>query len=161
MPRRRSAAVTIAYIQVDEALKDGVDEYQSITDARAELVELLAEVQQAHTRLHLTQARVEQNVQKLTELKADAAEFSRLKELSAELPATHPEGAQGLAELDGYAVNSQRNGASVPAPFQSVPSYTPRRAKGLQSSLDLEPGLKNFWCAYSPRLSVVLAVAAF
>lgn len=134
---------------MDEALKEGGDEYQSITDARAELVELLAQVEDAHTRLHLTQARVEQNVQKLTELKAEAAEFSRLKEMSTQLPTCSDQAAlsaDGLAELDGSAVNSQRGAGPLPGPSQTKsPNDSGKRSKGLQSSMNLESGLRNFW----------------
>jgi chlorophyllide a oxygenase len=151
------------FTQVDEALKEGGDEYQSITDARAELVELLAKVEEAHKRLHLTQARVEQNVQKLTELKAEAAEFSRLREISsAQLPTSHPDGAAVLGaknspRLEESTVCSQRGSTAVQAlngPTQG--NDGPRRAKGLQSSLNLEPGLRNFWYASTliPGLSM-------
>jgi chlorophyllide a oxygenase len=157
LPTLHSAATTIPQTQVEEALKEGGDEYQSITDARAELVELLEQVEVAHKRLHLTQARIEQNVQKLTELKAEAAEFSRLRAASAaQLPTSHPDGAavlgaESLARLDSSSLSSQRGRASVVAPNGSIPSRDePQRAKGLQSSLNLEPGLRNFWYAYVP-----------
>ena len=151
---------------MDEALKEGGDEYRSIKDARTELVELLEQVEEAHKRLHLTQARVQQNVEKLTELKAEAAEFSRLKELSAEeLPVAHPDstdmlGAQSIAELDGAAVSPRRNGAVAPAPGQAGNGQR-KRSKGLQSSLDLEAGLRNFWCDFLPRTSSVVVCMCF
>lgn len=139
-------ALTKRLMQVNEALKEGGDEYQSITDARAELVELLAQVEEAHERLHLTQARVEQNVQKLTELKAEAAEFARLKELKPELPASHPElVAASVPEAVTSAASTQTVGAELAAPSAAAPKQGRQGARGLQSSLNLEPGLRNFW----------------
>jgi chlorophyllide a oxygenase len=154
---RRTAAKTIWISQVDEALRDGVSEYQSISEARSELLRLQEEIEVAHKRLHVTQARVEQNVQKMSELKAEAAEFERLKGLtisSAQLASTHPEAAEHIAPV-GLSASSaapqtrriaprQRDGAypqaAAPVRAQS------KKARGLQSSLNLEPGLRNFWC---------------
>lgn len=44
-------------LQVEAALEDGSNEFRSIDETKEELMRLQAEVQDAHQRLHVTQAR--------------------------------------------------------------------------------------------------------
>ena len=113
-------------MQVEAALADGRTEFQSITDTKSELLQLQAEVQRAHERLHVTQARVDQNVKRLTELKAEAANITRLNNLSAQelteaaQHSTHPE----VAELRDRRISGDEAdaGASLAAQFAEVSS---------------------------------------
>ena len=151
-------------------LEDGRGEFQSITEARSELLELKEQVQDAQHRLSTTQDRVDQTVSKLTELKKEAAEMSRLNELSSQQMAEaarssrHPEAAEILRMDDVSHFTSAFPETATPVAPVSVPTRTsPRPAalqqtapavagaqckpasKGLESTMTLEPGLKNFW----------------
>lgn len=172
---RKDAALTLdslerAMSEAEKALDDGRSEVQSITEARAELLALKAEVQEAQTRLSSTQGRLDETVTKLTELKKEAADMARLNQLSSKQLAeaarlsTHPEAAEALrveAAAEAAVVSSVTPvlPPSVSSPTPSAkelqktatpgtgrPLTTPP-AKGMESSMSLEPGLKNFWYA--------------
>jgi chlorophyllide a oxygenase len=162
-------------VQVESALEDGRDEYQSIATTKAELVALQEEVELAGQRLRLTRARVDQNVKRLTELKAEAAKIERMNVISAEAMASfahsssHPEAHShgqnrpflpALSPATGVASGSQasamewstegsaRGSSTGVAVLQhSTPPRVSKKSRGLGSTLNLEPGLRNFWCA--------------
>jgi hypothetical protein len=127
-------------------------------EARADLLKLQEEVEEAHRRLHLTQARVEQNVKMLTELKAEAAHISRINNLSAQDVAaaaklsSHPEAAEVLAR-PLVASQASKTPAMAATATAVVPVTSPatvklrKSSRGLSSSLSLEPGLRDFWSA--------------
>ena len=160
--------------QVESALEDGRGEFQSIADTKAELLELQAEVEEAHKRLHVTQARVEQNVKRLTDLKAEAAEISRINQMSADevtaaaATSSHPEMVEargGAASSSGAAASTstsltvaaevggagaargQGGGGGTALAERPRESRVSKKSRGLASTMNLEKGLRNFWCA--------------
>ncbi len=59
-------------VQVEEALTEEARERTAVGDLREQLQVLQRQVQEAQERLRLTQARVEQNLNRVNELKAEA-----------------------------------------------------------------------------------------
>lgn len=59
-------------LQVEEALSEEARERTAVGDLKEQLQQLQQQVQEAQERLKLTQARVEQNLQRVNELKAEA-----------------------------------------------------------------------------------------
>lgn len=135
-------------------------------------------MQEAQTRLSATQGRLDETVTKLTELKQEAADMARLNQMSLKQLAaaarlsTHPEAAEVLrvesaagAAAAGFvtpvlppsdpaptpSAEPLRNTAAPPAPGR--PHNPP--AKGMESSMSLEPGLKNFWYVHKCSLCLV------
>lgn len=154
------------HVQAEKALDDGRSEVQSIADARSELMALKVEVHDAQTRLSSTQGRLDETVTKLTELKKEAADMARLNQLSSKELAdaarlsSHPEAAEVLrveaaaaaavtsaTPLMPVSVSSPAPPAEAVQQTARVPGAAKPVSKGLESSLCLEPGLKNFWCA--------------
>ena len=135
-----------------------------MADLQYQLVDLQAEVNAAHEQLHLTQARVNQNVQRVAELKSEAAqmELSRhLTQTDTNIPAqaqtspqqdtrymervsSHSTASTSTATRTQAASHtSQPSAAARSAPMQRGKATA--RQRGLQSSLEIEEGLKNFW----------------
>ena len=150
------------FLQAEKALDDGRSETRSISDARAELLALKAEVQEAQARLSSTQVRLDETVTQLTKMKKEAVKMAELNVLSSKQLAdaarlsTHPEAAELLrleAATSAAAITSVSPSGPAAVPEQAVSRdpVSPKQrkslppAKGLESSLSLEPGLKNFW----------------
>ena len=120
-------------MQVEDALSDESRERRSLADLKAQLTELQGELQSAHDRMHQTQARVEMNVRRIEELRREAAALEQQRRL-----------AQQQMAADRAATAT----AEAPAPAAARPSSgsaSRKRSKGLESSLNLEPQLKEFW----------------
>ena len=82
---RQEALCTLSAIEeanrkVDELLSEDSRESQSVGSLKHQLLELQGEVAQAHQRLHATRARVEQNLRRINELKAEASKLERLQQ---------------------------------------------------------------------------------
>lgn len=138
---------------------------------------LKAEVHVAQTRLSSTQGRLDETVTKLTELKKEAANMAKLNQLSSKQLAdaarlsTHPEAAEVL-QVDAAAATSANPvmpvSVSSPAPnaetvWQAArfPGTGKPTSKGLNSSLTLEPGLKNFWCVSCDHVCLCACFCSF
>lgn len=146
---KQDAAATLAVIEeasrkVEEALSEEARERSSVSTLKEQLVELQKEVDEASQRLNLTQARVEQNLQRVDELKAEAAALERLKTLSTP-PSVKPDSP--LQTI----VSSSPGPVPKPKPAKGGRSI---RDRGLQSSLEMEDALRNYW--YPAEFSTVL-----
>lgn len=125
---RQDAAATLALIEeasekVEAALSEETREKTSIASLNEQLVALQEQINSASEKLNITQARVEQNLTRVNELKAEAAALERSRSTPV---------SSGSAPVQGATANKK---------------YGRRSAKdrGLQSSLDFEDGLRNFW----------------
>lgn len=128
-----------------------------------QLVDLQAEVNAAHKQLHLTQARVEQNVQRVAELKSEAVQLEHMRQLSepaSAAPSASSQQSQNSERVLAHQSASTSASTAIPSPVASSTSSTTTavrppapqqrakmtaRQRGLQSSLEMEEGLKNFW----------------
>ena len=78
-----AAADTGEPLQVTHLLSEESREHASVAALTSQLVELQAEVQTAHERLHQTQARVEHNLERVSALEAEAASLEKMRQQSA------------------------------------------------------------------------------
>ena len=151
-------------MQVQQLLSEETQERTSVADLQHQLVDLQAEVNAAHEQLHLTQARVDQNVQRVAELKSEAAQMELIRHFTqTDIPA-HPQpqssAQHNTQDLDRISAHSSAStsaatqiqaasrtstpsAAATAAPMQRGKATA--RQRGLQSSLEIEEGLKNFW----------------
>jgi chlorophyllide a oxygenase len=113
-------AIEEAAARVEALLSEESRERHSVSALKRQLVELQGEVSEAHQRLHLTQARVEQNLLRISELKEES---SRLDEAvaaagsSAQAPVLQDAGSsrEALAALNAAAAASASSSSSAPA----------------------------------------------
>ncbi len=99
-------------LQVTHLLSEESREHASVAALTSQLVELQAEVQTAHERLHQTQARVEHNLERVSALKAEAASLEKMRQRSA----AEGSSSQGVArrplaaaaDLSAAALESQQ-----------------------------------------------------
>lgn len=148
---KTEAAATLALIEeanreAELVLSEERREQTSVSDLKQKLVTLQEQVDEAHQRLHLTQARVEQNLQRVNELKSEAvsleqtqrgtvAALGRLRPLVQERSQ-----AKALPPAAAGAAGSRRAPASA-----GGAAGLSAKERGLQSTLEIEEGLKNFW----------------
>ncbi|GFR39736.1 hypothetical protein Agub_g218 [Astrephomene gubernaculifera] len=189
---KQDAAATLAMIeeanrQVEESLSEEARERTAVGDLREQLEVLQLQVQEAQERLKMTQARVEQNLMRVNDLKAEATHLERLRNAadreellarrssSSAAPTASSSSSRTSTSTTTAAATAQPSAATaapVEAPATASSSYAgvaaavaaaepataapargpPRRGKaairrsrGLESSLDFEPGLRNFW----------------
>lgn len=130
-----------------------------MNDLQSQLADLKTEVAAAHDQLHLTQARVEQNLQRIDDLKAAAAQFESLsqtpsqsQDASAQQDSQHFERtlAHQSASTSASGVTDQAPLPSSHSPASTAhtaaqPRTLPAKRRGLHSSLEMEEGLKRFW----------------
>lgn len=150
--------------QVQELLSEEAQERTSVADLQHQLVDLQAEVSAAHKQLHLTQARVHQNVQRVAELKSEAVQLELLRQMpEADEPASAVAGTatqdveralahQSASTSAAAAATQTQSAAQASSSTTAVRPAAPQqrkivtaRQRGLQSSLEIEEGLKNFW----------------
>ena len=144
-------------MQVQQLLSEETQERTSVADLQHQLADLQAEVNAAHEQLHLTQARVDQNVQRVADLKSEAAQMELMRYLTQ---ADSSAQAQPETSKQHHERISAHASASTSTPTQTASNFTPNSAarsaptrqgaptamsRGLQSSLEIEEGLKNFW----------------
>ncbi|KXZ55126.1 hypothetical protein GPECTOR_3g278 [Gonium pectorale] len=159
---KQDAAATLAMIEeanrkVEEALSEEARERAAVGDLRDELEKLKREVQGAQERLQLTQARVEQNLNRVNELKAEAVALERMRNAADRAAAKAPQPVATVASTVITERPAARPATAADAPSTSYAAAaavdTPvrrskvavRRGRGLQSSLEFEDGLRNFW----------------
>jgi chlorophyllide a oxygenase len=126
--------------QVEELLSEESRESRSVSELNRRLMDLQEEVEQAQSRLALTQSRVEQNLQRVNELKAEAAALERVRASSA---AAEVATAGSSSSSSVVALPRVRDAASEGGRVPRGVSLAKR--KGLASTLDMEDGLRNFW----------------
>lgn len=150
--------------QVQQLLSEEAQERTSVADLQHQLVDLQSEVNAAHEQLHLTQARVDQNVQRVADLKSEAAQLELMRHLTQadgdaqvqphahnqhdsqhhERISAHATASTSTATQTQAAANTfMPNAAARSAPLQR--GTVAARQRGLQSSLEIEEGLKSFW----------------
>ena len=147
-------------LQVQQLLSEEAQERTSVADLQHQLVDLQAEVNAAHEQLHLTQARVDQNVQRVADLKSEAAQMELMRHLTqadSDAQAQPQTSNQHHERISAHASASTSTATQTQAASRTrTPSAAARSApmqrstptamsRGLQSSLDIEEGLKNFW----------------
>jgi chlorophyllide a oxygenase len=168
------AAIEEAAARVEAALSEASRERLSVSALKRQLVGLQAEVAEAHARLHLTQARVEQNLRRISELKDEAA---RLGDVAADPAAASEAGRAAAAAVAAAAAApaAPTRQEAPPAPAALRPAASEARARapghaaaaprrsaaqrrrGLHSGLDAEEELKNHWfaVAFASKLGAV------
>ena len=139
---------------------------------KRQLMELQGEVAEAHQRLHLTQGRVEHNLQRISELKQEALALGEQVQRQAAreqvAAASSSSSRRSLAMAQASSSNNMASssvastsssvvpataGLTVPPPqhdHQEQQQQLRRaRGRGLHSSLVIEEELKNHWFAVS------------
>jgi chlorophyllide a oxygenase len=138
-------------VQADALLSEDGQERTSVSELRRQLITLQQQVEEAGEKLAATQSRVDQNLQRVERLKREAAALERARGAASaahaqETPLAAPAPAPALAA----------RAAPAPAPPSPVPfaGAARKRSRGLSSSMEAEPPLKNFWypCEFSSRL---------
>ncbi|GIL85233.1 hypothetical protein Vretimale_10723 [Volvox reticuliferus] len=175
---KQDAAATPAMIEeairkVEEALTEETRERTAVGELQEQLQHLQLQVQEAEERLKLTQARVEQNLNRVDELKAEAVALERFrnsvngannataqqekageaatKAVAAVAPTQPVEVREADAGIAAQATLAERNAKIQPTAAQAVGApgrrskAAIRRGRGLESSLEFEAGLRNFW----------------
>ncbi|PNH08700.1 Chlorophyllide a oxygenase, chloroplastic, partial [Tetrabaena socialis] len=169
---KQDAAATLSMIEdasrkVEEALSDEARERSAVGDLRDQLEGLRREVQDAQERLQLTQSRVTQNLERVNELKAEAVALERSRSAPRPISIPSQPRVQPVAASASKAQvplvterPTQRAEAAVAAPPSTsygLPSAEAveapgrrsaadlRRRRGLESSMEFEDGLRNFW----------------
>lgn len=122
-----------------DALLDGEEQDRtSVADLRTQLMALQAQVEAAGDKLAATQARVDANLARVERLKAEAAALERARGAGS---SAAPSAAPAVAEAPA-APAAPPSSQPAPVPFAGAAR---KRSRGLSSSLEAEPALKNFW----------------
>lgn len=125
------AAIEEASRKVEAALTDDARERSGVGELRAQLEELQVEVTTARERLQVTQQRVDVNLQRVNELRKEAALLERaLTSASSQQQAAAPQPQQAAQQLVSARGSGQEQSKST-------------NTRGLHSGLELEEGLKN------------------
>nr|BAQ33958.1 chlorophyllide a oxygenase [Bryopsis plumosa] len=128
--------------KVEAALSEESRESTSVGDLKKVLVDLQGEVNEAHQKLHLTEARVKQNMDRINTLKREAEELDALDK------SMHSIRSEAGAETLDSVPGDLREITSSLDKDAKTHTQTPKknkRSKGLESSLEMEDGLGNFW----------------
>jgi chlorophyllide a oxygenase len=149
-----------AAARAEAALAPGAREAAGVGALRSELADLAGEVAAAHARLHVAEARVALGLRRAGELRAEA------ERLRAGLGAAAADGerAASLAASAAAAIVAAELAPPRPLPARRDPPAAAAAAaaaagsaasRGLASSLDLEPGLRDHWfpVAFSSKLA--------
>jgi hypothetical protein len=158
--------------QAELLLSEESQEAAAVTDLKLQLQDLQAQVQEASQALSLTQQRVETNLQRVAALKAEATALERLRQAEpapapmamAPAPFTAAAAAAAAATVLPQPSASAASAAAAvvvgpavgagggdDAPVATAAAAPTRRAisrradRGLRSSMDAEPALKEFW----------------
>ncbi|GAX84141.1 hypothetical protein CEUSTIGMA_g11564.t1 [Chlamydomonas eustigma] len=141
------AIIEEAFLKAEETLNSKNPDNISISEMKRKLIALQQQVGDAQERLQATQARVEENIQHINTLRAEAAAMERAKAAT-----NWPKGLKEarhhnlevptLKEVPSKALSTSYTAtesvSSLRAPKQ-------RRNMGLHSSMELEEPLKMFW----------------
>lgn len=158
------AVATLALIEeanrkVEAALSEEAQQTMGVGALQGKLLGLRQEVDIAAEKLKTTQARVDQNLKRVSELKAEAAALERMRLASPSLPAPAASmavastsrasaTATAVAEPPAVALSSRPPARALsPQPMAPLPEErsSKRKNRGLHSSLEIEEGLRNFW----------------
>ncbi|KAL4420817.1 hypothetical protein ABPG75_010473 [Micractinium tetrahymenae] len=124
------SAIEEANARVEELLSEGSRERHSVSALKRQLVELQSEVAEAHQRLHLTQARVEQNLQRISELKEESARLGDAMQRARAAEAAAAAGGVAAASGSAAAAAVVTEAGAAPAPA----ALAPQRARKLASA---------------------------
>lgn len=156
-------------------LSEEARERASVTELKLQLQDLQQQIEQASQRLAATQSRVDQNLSRVAELKAEAAALERLSQQQQPVASAAPAAntatiatsmaAVGTAETVD-TTSSSRSSSTATLTRPASPAAAPRTSnkdprpcaqpgnssskrarpdRGLKSSLEAEPALKEFW----------------
>jgi len=141
------SAIEDANSRVEKALSEQSRERIGVGALKRQLLDLQKEVSAAHSRLHTTQERVDVNLRRISELKEEAARMdmnargsgsgtvnaARTRRRAAPVTAkSNTKNVDAMREDDRYLGNLNGECGGLDA-----------RQRGLESTLDLEDGLKN------------------
>lgn len=126
------AAIEEANEKVEELLKSG--DKKGISQLGQELLDLRQDVDEAQTRLSMTQAKVESNLQRLTEINREADRLS----------SSYYNQGSTIQVLDGPTDYSR---TATTTTTTTTRKHASMRRRGLESSLELEDELRNHWFA--------------
>ena len=151
-------------------MSEEAQERTSVNDLQHQLADLQSEVAAAHDQLHVTQARVNQNLRRIDDLKAAAAQLECISQASSQLSSAAGQdtanSAQQHSQLPERALahqsaststatepaskvstkpSSSSSNSTTETTFAPQRSSAPARRRGLHSSLEIEEGLKRFW----------------
>ena len=98
----------------------------------------------------LLQNRVEQNLQRINELKAEAARLARQQQQAQQQGQAAPRPAPAAAPAAAAAAAAGGNSSPAAAAAAAGSKAAKQFKRGLCSSLDFEDGLRNYWCAGWP-----------
>ena len=144
--------------KADELLSEDGAERTSVGDLRRQLTELQGQVEAASEKLAATQARVDANLARVERLKAEAAALERARGAASaahasEAPVVAAAAAATTATTTVTAGVSTAAVDAAPTPGEAAAAAATvaraakarRSGRGLASSLEAEPALKNFW----------------
>lgn len=152
----KDAALTLSSIEaalreVDEALFDEHKEKQPIGLLKSQLEDLQEKVGIAHERLHMTENRLKFNIDRLDDLKKEAAKLDRgiqesrvTEELSPVAPTTAEPSTPEPARAPSHASSSSAL-ASTPEAYLPGRQASRTGRRGLEANLHLSKELKSFW----------------
>jgi len=127
--------------KVEEALSEEARERNSVNSLKEQLQNLQKEVDAARERLQMTQSRVDQNLKRVNELRAEAVALERMRAATVLEPSTSTSTADAPAASSAPSTSYSPQ-LELPRVRSSPRS---RRGKGLQSSMEMEEALRNFW----------------
>ena len=142
-------AIEDANRKVEEAISESSREKVGIGALKKQLEDLQQEVSAAHARLHLTQARVESNLQRIEELREEAERLNSTHNM--QLGASKQRSTNKRNQMKEGSVARDRSSASSQETSSSSISTTAASDvsrdsyQGLQASLELEKDLQNHW----------------
>jgi chlorophyllide a oxygenase len=141
------AIIEEAFLKAEETLNSKNPDNISISEMKRKLVALQQQVGEAQERLQVTQARVEENIEHINALRAEATAMERAKAATTR-PKSLKDPRQQTLELPAL----RKASAKVPSssyittePVSSLRAPKQRRNMGLHSSMELEQPLKLFW----------------
>lgn len=164
---RSEAAATLAVIEeanakVDSLLSAEAQEVVAVGELRNQLQQLQGQVEEAQERLSATQTRVQRNLERVEQLKKQAATLEELNKASVDPVAAAAASAARAVEFEVPAAaaastvppnfvdsaqeaRTRSNALAGPSAVAASSEAKKRRKRGLVSSLSLEEGLRNYW----------------
>lgn len=160
------SAIEDANTKVTEALSEATRERTSVAELKDQLENLQEEVAVAHERLHHTQSRVKENIARIDVLKKAALKLEDCRseyecETAATAVATAEENLRVASEvapaqaavhraaaavaLSESGTKLQVDAAGLEGALRGGARPKAKQRKGLESALELEESLKEFW----------------
>ena len=151
---RKDAIFTLSAIEdanrkVEHALSENSRERIGVGNLKKQLELLQQEVAAAHSKLHLTQARVDANLKRIEELKQEAERLTRIQSTKSSSYESEQRAVESTVDVRSTAdeiLLKASNEENLVSP-NDVSEEHLNNTKALESSLILEDGLRNHWFA--------------